>query len=153
MTLKDRVSINTIIHECIDRVVSGDLSEDRTLERVKTCSRWPNWRTDVVDYCQTCYRYQKANSATGKRFGMIIQIQEPKYPWEVIHMDWGTATPPGEDRSFNVCLLLLDMYSKTPMFVPCHSNDTAIDTAITVWNRVISHTGLLKNLISGRDHK
>ncbi|MBW0521033.1 hypothetical protein O181_060748 [Austropuccinia psidii MF-1] len=43
MNLKDRVLISTILHECHDSVVSGHLSEDKTLERVKTCSWWPNW--------------------------------------------------------------------------------------------------------------
>ncbi|MBW0517081.1 hypothetical protein O181_056796 [Austropuccinia psidii MF-1] len=42
MTFKDRTLIDTILHEFHDSVASGHLSEDRTLERVKTCSWWPN---------------------------------------------------------------------------------------------------------------
>ncbi|MBW0460961.1 hypothetical protein O181_000676 [Austropuccinia psidii MF-1] len=38
MTLIDRTLINTILHEFHDSVASGNISEDRTLERVKTCS-------------------------------------------------------------------------------------------------------------------
>ncbi|MBW0501506.1 hypothetical protein O181_041221 [Austropuccinia psidii MF-1] len=87
MTLKDRPLINTILHECHDIVVSGHLSEDRRLERVKTCSWCPNWRKDVSEYCQTYYRFQKANRATGNKFGTIIQNQAPKSPWETVHMD------------------------------------------------------------------
>ncbi|MBW0523437.1 hypothetical protein O181_063152 [Austropuccinia psidii MF-1] len=44
IALADRTIINTILHECHDSVSAGDLSEDRTLERVKTCSWWPNWK-------------------------------------------------------------------------------------------------------------
>ncbi|MBW0518065.1 hypothetical protein O181_057780 [Austropuccinia psidii MF-1] len=36
MDLADRTLINTIIHECHDSVAAGHLSEDRTLERVRT---------------------------------------------------------------------------------------------------------------------
>ncbi|MBW0521516.1 hypothetical protein O181_061231 [Austropuccinia psidii MF-1] len=36
MNLTDRTLINNILHECCDSVASGHLSEDRTLERVKT---------------------------------------------------------------------------------------------------------------------
>ncbi|MBW0580438.1 hypothetical protein O181_120153 [Austropuccinia psidii MF-1] len=36
----------------------------------------------------------------------MIQIQEPKSPWEIVHMDWLTALPPGGDRSYNACLVL-----------------------------------------------
>ncbi|MBW0528254.1 hypothetical protein O181_067969 [Austropuccinia psidii MF-1] len=153
MTLKDRTLINTILHECHNSVVSGHLSEDRTLERVKTCSWWPNWRKDVADYCQTCERCQKENRATGKKFGMMIQIQEPKSPWEIVHMDWVTALPPGGDMGFNACLILVDRYSKTQMFLPFHEDDTASNTAIMIWNRVISHTGSLQNIISYKDPK
>ncbi|MBW0563589.1 hypothetical protein O181_103304 [Austropuccinia psidii MF-1] len=83
----------------------------------------------------------------------MIQIQEPKYPWEIVHMDWVTALPPGGDRSYNSCLVLVDRYSKAPMFLPCHKDDTAMDTAIMIWNKVISHTGLFQNIISDRDPK
>ncbi|MBW0492245.1 hypothetical protein O181_031960 [Austropuccinia psidii MF-1] len=65
----------------------------------------------------------------------MIQIQEPKSPWEIVHMDWVTALPPGGDRSYNACLVLVDRYSKTPIFLPCHKHDTAMDTAIMIWNK------------------
>ncbi|MBW0552360.1 hypothetical protein O181_092075 [Austropuccinia psidii MF-1] len=153
MALTDRTLINPILHECHDSVAAGHLSEDRTLERVKTCSLWPNWKKDVAEYCQTCDRCQKENRATGQKFGMMIQIQEPKSPWEIVHMDWVTELPPGGDRSYNACLVLVDRYSKTPMFLPCHKEYTAMETAIMIWNKGFSHTGLFQNIISDRDPK
>ncbi|MBW0510056.1 hypothetical protein O181_049771 [Austropuccinia psidii MF-1] len=39
------------------------------------------------------------------------------------------------------------------MFLPCHKDDEAIRTAIMIWNRVITHTGLFQNIISDRDPK
>ncbi|MBW0586292.1 hypothetical protein O181_126007 [Austropuccinia psidii MF-1] len=68
-------------------------------------------------------------------------------------MDWVTALPPGGDRSYNACLVLVDRYRKTPMFIPCHKDDTAMDTAIMISNNVISHTGLFQSIISDRDQK
>ncbi|MBW0474206.1 hypothetical protein O181_013921 [Austropuccinia psidii MF-1] len=62
-------------------------------------------------------------------------------------MDWVTKLPPGGDRSFNACLVLVDRYSKSPMFLPCDRDDTAI----MIFNRAISHTGLLQNIIIDRD--
>ncbi|MBW0473814.1 hypothetical protein O181_013529 [Austropuccinia psidii MF-1] len=153
ITLTYRALINTILHECHDSVASGHLSEDRTLERVKTCSWWSNWRKDVAEYFQTCDRCQKGNRATGKKFGMMIQFQEPKSPWEIVHMDWVTALPSGGDQSYNACLVLVDRYSKNPMFLPCHKDDTDMETAIMIWNKVIIHTGLFQNIISDRDPK
>ncbi|MBW0523811.1 hypothetical protein O181_063526 [Austropuccinia psidii MF-1] len=76
----------------------------------------------------------------------MIQIQEPKYPWEIAHIDWVTALPPGGDRSYNACLVLVDSYSKTPKFLPCHKDVTSI----MIWNKFISHIGLFQNIISDR---
>ncbi|MBW0539857.1 hypothetical protein O181_079572 [Austropuccinia psidii MF-1] len=114
------------------------------MERIKTCDWWPAWRKDVIWYCHTCDRCQKANKDTGNRFGLIIHIQEPSTPWEVVHMDWVTALPPGGDKCHNACLVIVDRYRKNTIFLPFHKDDTAI----LIWNRVISHTGLSKNTIS-----
>ncbi|MBW0541120.1 hypothetical protein O181_080835 [Austropuccinia psidii MF-1] len=132
MTMTDRTLINTILHECHDGVLAGHLSEDKTLGRVKTCSWWANWRKYITKYFQTCRRFQKANRATGKKFGIIIQIQEPNYPREIGLMDWVTALPPGGDRSFNQCIVIVDNYSKTPMFLPFHRDDTALKKAMII---------------------
>ncbi|MBW0547541.1 hypothetical protein O181_087256 [Austropuccinia psidii MF-1] len=67
-------------------------------------------------------------------------------------MNWVSALPPGGNRSFNACLVLVDRYSKTQMFLPSQ-NDTAMDTAVMIWTRVISHTGSFQNIISDRDPK
>ncbi|MBW0511638.1 hypothetical protein O181_051353 [Austropuccinia psidii MF-1] len=84
---------------------------------------------------------------------MMIQIQEQKSPWEIVHMDWVTALPPVGDRGYNDCPVLVYRYSKTPMFLPCHKDDTAMDTAIMIWHKAISHTGLFQNIIGDRDPK
>ncbi|MBW0573161.1 hypothetical protein O181_112876 [Austropuccinia psidii MF-1] len=128
----DRTLINTILHECHDSVAAGHLSEDRILERLKTCYWWPNWKKDFSEYFQTCDGCQKANRDTVKKLGMMIQIQEPKSPWEIVHMDWVKALPPGGDRSYNSFLLSVDRCSKTSMFLPCHKDDTSMDTAVMI---------------------
>ncbi|MBW0589590.1 hypothetical protein O181_129305 [Austropuccinia psidii MF-1] len=68
-------------------------------------------------------------------------------------MDWVTELPPSGEKSYNSCLVIVDRYSKTPIFLPCHKDNTAMDTALLLWSRVISHTGILKNIISDGDLK
>ncbi|MBW0549110.1 hypothetical protein O181_088825 [Austropuccinia psidii MF-1] len=116
MTVVDRSLINLVLKECHDSPFSGHLSEDRTREKVKTCIWWPMWQKDVAEYCKTCDRCQKANKSTGKRLGNMIQIQEPSRPWEIVHMDWVAGLPPGCDRSYNACLVIVDRFSKNPIF-------------------------------------
>ncbi|MBW0551885.1 hypothetical protein O181_091600 [Austropuccinia psidii MF-1] len=99
MTLCSRLIINTIIHEFHHSIDSGQLSEARTPEKVKNCAWWPSWRKETIEYFHTCDRCQRANRSTGKKFGLMIHIQEPKSPWKVVHMDWVTALPPSGDKS------------------------------------------------------
>ncbi|MBW0527458.1 hypothetical protein O181_067173 [Austropuccinia psidii MF-1] len=68
-------------------------------------------------------------------------------------MDWVTALPPGGDKSYNSCLVIVDRYSKTPITLPFHKDVTAMDKALLIWNKVISHNGLFKNIISDRNPK
>ncbi|MBW0527558.1 hypothetical protein O181_067273 [Austropuccinia psidii MF-1] len=68
-------------------------------------------------------------------------------------MDWITVLPAGGDRSYNACIVLVDRYSKNSMFLPCHKDDKAMETAIMIWHKFISHTGLFQNTISDRDQK
>ncbi|MBW0543391.1 hypothetical protein O181_083106 [Austropuccinia psidii MF-1] len=121
------------------------------MEIIKTCAWWPSWRKNVIEYCNSCDRCQKAHKATGKGFGLMIHIQEPSTPWEVVHTDWVSALQPGGDKGYNACLVIFDRYSKTPIFLPCHKDETAINTAVLIWNTAIRHTGLFKNIISHRD--
>ncbi|MBW0577334.1 hypothetical protein O181_117049 [Austropuccinia psidii MF-1] len=151
MAVCSRMLINTILLEFHDNIYSRNLSEYRKMERIKTCAWWPSWRKDVIEYCHSCDRCQNSNKATGKRFGLIIHIQEPSTPLEVVHMDWVTSLPSGGEKCYNACLVIVDRYRKTPIFLPCHEDDTAMDTALLICNRVISHTGLF--IIRNRDPK
>ncbi|MBW0537027.1 hypothetical protein O181_076742 [Austropuccinia psidii MF-1] len=83
----------------------------------------------------------------------MIKIQEPSRPWEIVHMYWVTSRPPGGDRSYNACLVIVDRFSKTASFLPCHKDDTAMDKALLIWNRVVSWTGIFTNIINDSDAK
>ncbi|MBW0499693.1 hypothetical protein O181_039408 [Austropuccinia psidii MF-1] len=68
-------------------------------------------------------------------------------------MDLVTALPPSGERSCNSCLVIVDSYSKALIFLPFHKDDTAMDIALPIWNRVISHIGFFNNIIIYRDPK
>ncbi|MBW0529856.1 hypothetical protein O181_069571 [Austropuccinia psidii MF-1] len=68
-------------------------------------------------------------------------------------MDWLTSLSPGGEKFYNKCLFIVDRYRKTQIFFPCHNNDTAMDTALLIFNRIISHNGLFRNILSDRDSK
>ncbi|MBW0518879.1 hypothetical protein O181_058594 [Austropuccinia psidii MF-1] len=72
-------------------------------------------KKDVSEYCKTCGRCHKKNKFTGKRLGIMINIQEPSTPWEIVHMDLVTGLPPGGDKIYNAGLGIFDS-DKDPKF-------------------------------------
>ncbi|MBW0504177.1 hypothetical protein O181_043892 [Austropuccinia psidii MF-1] len=68
-------------------------------------------------------------------------------------MDWVTSLPPGGNKSYNECLVIVYRFRKTKIFFPCHKDDTEMDKALPIWNRVVSWTGIFTNIISDRDPK
>ncbi|MBW0506806.1 hypothetical protein O181_046521 [Austropuccinia psidii MF-1] len=78
----------------------------------------------------------------------MIQIKKQKLPWEIAHMDWVSALPPGGDRIYSSCLVLVDRYRKNLMLLPYNKYYTIMDTSIMIWNGVISHKGIFQNNIS-----
>ncbi|MBW0584337.1 hypothetical protein O181_124052 [Austropuccinia psidii MF-1] len=53
----------------------------------------------------------------------------------------------------NDFLVIIDRFSKPPILLPCHKDDTAMDTALLIRDRVESWTGIFTNIIGDRDPK
>ncbi|MBW0471205.1 hypothetical protein O181_010920 [Austropuccinia psidii MF-1] len=83
----------------------------------------------------------------------MIRKQEPNRPWENFHMDWVTGPQKGGYRSYNSFLVIVDRFSQTSIFLPCHKAEKAMDTTLLIWNRVVSWTDIFINIISERDSK
>ncbi|MBW0523314.1 hypothetical protein O181_063029 [Austropuccinia psidii MF-1] len=131
----------------------GHMSENRTKERVASTAWFPRWEKELSEYINTCERFQKANRKHGKNYELLQHIEEPKHPWETINMDWITGLVPGGKEKFNAFLIIVDRFSKCMRFLPCHKEDTAMDTALLFWNNIISTCGVLKIIISDRHPK
>ncbi|MBW0514078.1 hypothetical protein O181_053793 [Austropuccinia psidii MF-1] len=115
---------------------SQDKREDKDLYMV----------ANVAEYRKTCYRCQKANKSTGKRLVNMSKIKEPSRPWE-------TGLPPGGYKSYNAFLVIVYRFSKTKIFLPCHKDPTEMDTALQIYNRLVSWNGIFTKNISDRDPK
>ncbi|MBW0538978.1 hypothetical protein O181_078693 [Austropuccinia psidii MF-1] len=131
----------------------GYMSEDQTKERVISTMRWCQWEQELSKYINTCERCWKANRKHGKKFGLLQHIEEPKHPWETIKIDWVTGLVPGGKENFNACIVIAFRYSKIVMCLPCHKQDTAMDTALLFWNNIISTCGIPRTIISDMDPK
>ncbi|MBW0466090.1 hypothetical protein O181_005805 [Austropuccinia psidii MF-1] len=68
-------------------------------------------------------------------------------------MDWVTGLVPGGKENFNYCFIIVDRFRKSVRCLPCHQEDTAMNTALLFWNNIISTCGVCKIIISDRDPK
>ncbi|MBW0477329.1 hypothetical protein O181_017044 [Austropuccinia psidii MF-1] len=68
-------------------------------------------------------------------------------------MDWVTGLVPGGKENFDACLIIVDGFSKSMRCLPCHKEDTDMDTSLLFWNNIISTCGVPKIIISNRDTK
>ncbi|MBW0467634.1 hypothetical protein O181_007349 [Austropuccinia psidii MF-1] len=68
-------------------------------------------------------------------------------------MDWVRGIVPGGKGKFNACLVIVNRYSKSVRCLPCHKEDTSMDTVLLFWNNIISKGGVPKIIISDRDQK
>ena len=68
-------------------------------------------------------------------------------------MDFVTGLPPGGAHSYNSVLVVVDRYSKRARFLPNHKDDTAMETALLFWNKIMADVGIPKVIISDRDPK
>ncbi|MBW0516096.1 hypothetical protein O181_055811 [Austropuccinia psidii MF-1] len=152
-TIVDRNYISLVLQKCHDFPYMGHMSEDRTKERVASTAWWPKWEQELSEYTNTCERCQKANRKHVKKYGLLQHIEEPKHPWETINMYWVTGLVPGGKENCNACLIIVYRCRKSVRCLPCHKEDTAMDTALVFWNNIISTCGVPKIIISNRDQK
>ncbi|MBW0464242.1 hypothetical protein O181_003957 [Austropuccinia psidii MF-1] len=68
-------------------------------------------------------------------------------------MDWVTLLVPGGKENVNACFIIVERFSKSVRCLPCHKEDTAMDTALLFWNNIISTCGVPNIIISDRDPK
>ncbi|MBW0477843.1 hypothetical protein O181_017558 [Austropuccinia psidii MF-1] len=62
-------------------------------------------------------------------------------------------TCPRRKKNLNSFLVIVDRYRKCVRCLPCHKEDTAMDTALLFWNNIIATCGVPKIIISDRDPK
>ncbi|MBW0567484.1 hypothetical protein O181_107199 [Austropuccinia psidii MF-1] len=128
----------------------GHMSEDRTKERVERTYWWPKWEKELSEYINTYEICQKANKRHGKKYGLLQHIEEPKHPWETMDMNWVTGLVPGGKENFNAYLIIVERFRTSMRFLPCHKEDTAMDTDLLFWSNIISTCGVPKIIISDR---
>ncbi|MBW0535084.1 hypothetical protein O181_074799 [Austropuccinia psidii MF-1] len=122
----------------------GHLSQNRTKERLASTDWWHKWEHELSEYISNCERHQKENTKRGKKYGLLQIIEKPKHLWETINIDGVTGLILGGEANFNACLIIIERYSKNSRCLPCHKEDTAMDTELLFGKTSLLHLEDLK---------
>ncbi|MBW0477337.1 hypothetical protein O181_017052 [Austropuccinia psidii MF-1] len=95
----------------------------------------------------------KGKQKTWEKIWATSTHRRTQIPMETINMDWVTGLVSGTKENFDSCLVIVDRYRKIMRCLPCHKEDTAIDTALLFWNKIIATCGVPKIIISDRGPK
>lgn len=141
-----------ILDMCHDHLLSGHQGGDRTYARIKSVAWWPAVRRHCDAYVLSCTACQLAKRRTGKPPGMLQEIEVPRKPWDIIHMDFVTSLPPARD-GVNAVLLVTCRMTKSIVLVPTTSHATAVEVAQHFYVHALPRIGVPRIIISDRDPK
>jgi len=139
-----------ILAEIHDSKLSAHPGRYRTLARAHGNYYWKGLYKDVDDYVASCHTCQKEKGDKRARQGEARSPAVPKYPFEVLHMDWITGlpvTPQGHDS----ILVFVCALSGMVHVQAAKRTDTAKDTARHMLNNIIRLYGLPRTVVSDRD--
>lgn len=86
MTITNKNDISQLIREYHDSLVGGHTGYKRTIDRLKENYYWPNMKSDIKNYVQTCDACQRNKNTRKTRMPMVITTTSRK-PFEKIFLD------------------------------------------------------------------
>lgn len=80
LVIGDRPSKREFLKMAHNSIIAGHLNVERSTAKVQKTALWNNWEKDVENWVETYDVFQRADRKTGKRFGLLKQIEDLSYP-------------------------------------------------------------------------
>ena len=110
---------------------------------------WPKMTRDICQFISTCPICQKIKHAHHLLYGPLQLIPIPTQPFEVITMDFIGELP--KSQGYNSIFVLICKLTKYAFFIPCTTNLTKKKAAQMLFNKIVTHVSLPKQIISDRN--
>jgi len=102
----------------------------------------------VRNYVQTCDTYQRNKTTRHKKYGKLVPLEIPSWPWEQIFMDFIRDLP--NVKGYTQYCVIVDRFTKMAHFIPL-KNRKAKELALIFVRKVWRLHGLAKSVVSDRD--
>ncbi|MBW0506292.1 hypothetical protein O181_046007 [Austropuccinia psidii MF-1] len=155
LLFKDRVVIPRnhelqldILQKGHDSPLAGHPGQEKTLKLMKRAFYWAGMNQIIKDYVSSCQQCSRNKNIHHKKFGLLKPLQIPSGPWNSLSMEFITKLP--LSSSFDSILVVVDSFSKMPIFIPTYSTITALELAQIFISHVFSKHGLPISIFSDR---
>ena len=122
---------------------------ERTYGRIANGSFWPGITRDIRKFVSTCPICQKIKHACHLPYGSLHSIPIPTQRFEVVTMDFIGELP--ESQGFDTIFVLICTITKYAFFIPPTTNLTEKKAAQMIFDKIVTHVGLPKQIIYDRD--
>jgi hypothetical protein len=128
----------------------GHFGFTKSYEALRNSFYWPNMRRDLEEaYIPSCVQCQRNKSRTKKPVGPLHPLPVPDGRFENVALDFIGPLP--MDAGFDMILTMTDLMGADVQIAAVHSDDTAEQTALVLFNHWYCENGLMTSLISDRD--
>lgn len=136
-----------LVHDC---KVAGHFGFAKTLARLSGY-HWRHKSRDVKRYCDGCVVCQQNKDGNQKRFNSPQPLESPTRRWGSVSTDFIVQLPP--TNGFDAITTWVDRFSRRVHFIPCRTEDTAVECAKAFFDNIFKLHGLPDDIVSDRDPK
>jgi hypothetical protein len=122
---------------------------ERTYRQIASGFFWPRMTRDIHQFVTSCPICQKIKHARHLPYGLLQPIPIPTQPFEVVTMDFIGELP--KSQSYNSIFVLVCKLTKYAFFIPCNTTLTEKKAAQLFFDKIVTHVGLPKQIISDRN--
>lgn len=139
-----------VFHALHSSAVGGHSGAPATYHRIKQLFFWPNMKSNILHWVQSCKNFQQAKPDRAKYPGMLQPLPVPNSAWAIISMDFIEGLP--QSGSANAILVVIDKFSKFSHFISLRHPFTAASVAKLFLDHVYRLHGLPQVIVTDRDH-
>ena len=135
------------IHGTVTGTAHGGF--ERTYGQIAHGFYWPKMVKDIRQFVSTCIICQKIKHARHLPYGLLQPIPIPQQLFEVVTMDFIGELP--KSLGYDAIFVLICKLTKYAFFIPCNVTLTEKKAAQLFFDKIVTHVGLPKQIISNRD--
>lgn len=138
-----------VFHALHSSTVGGHSGAPATYHRIKQLFFWPNMKTDILQWVQSCRVCHQAKPDRARYPGLLQPLPIPKTAQTVVSMDFIEGLP--QSGNANAILVVIDKFSKFSHFIPLRHPFTASSVAKLFLDHVYRLHGMPNIIVTDRD--